>query len=79
MAGFQDLAPLRGERVLVRTIGSVTIRESLLEIKLRPIIFFDGLLRRVLSSKGGGVQQETDELTSLDRSLNTSRFRCLET
>jgi len=79
VVGFQDLVPLRGERVLVRAIDSVTIRKSLFEMKLRPIIFFDGLLRKVLSSKGGGVQQETGELTSLDRSLNTSRFRCLET
>ena len=59
---FQDLASLRGDRVLARVICGGIIRNFRFEINLGPRVFFDGLLRSILSersSKGGGVQQGT--------------------
>ena len=59
---FQDLASLRSDCVLARVIGGGIIRKFRFEINLRPRVFFDGLLRRILSertSKGDGVQQGT--------------------
>jgi hypothetical protein len=77
---FQGLAYLRDRCVSSRVIDSGTTREFWFQINLRLITFFDGLLRRILSERSSnGIRQETGELTSLDKSLNTSRFRCLET
>ena len=52
---FQALAPSRGECVLARVIDSRTVKKFRFEINLHSGIFFDGLLRRILSSKGGGI------------------------